>query len=326
GFAPAGFGSALIGSPDADGMVLFRSLVPGVELDLEIRGITGAAVYHHERLAPLGVTEDRHHEVALGASLRAFRGRVTDLAGNPLVRATVQLGGQILGWTDPAGEFSCFTVEEDPKTLVVAHRSAATLFLKDYVIPLDGAPVELRLEPALRVVVEVVDEAGKPVPDAVVYVLRGGFTSTTHALGDGRFETGGMSSDLVRIQTRVAGRIYLQEHDPAQPKARVVVPLHGSLTVELAAPPPAREGDYRVVLQARDAEVYLVQSAAITAAGGWRCTFPFVLPSTYLAELHYSPTQAEQAAGEEPATIAASQAVRVAPGADTEIRLAVGPG
>ena len=93
------------------GYAEFRGLVPGVSLELQVRGITGEAVYHQRTLAPLGPSEERELEVALGDGMRAFHGRVLDADGNALERATVQLGGQILDWTDEEGRFHCFVLE-----------------------------------------------------------------------------------------------------------------------------------------------------------------------------------------------------------------------
>ncbi len=314
-------GSALFARPNASGLIVFQALQPDLDLDLEIYGITGSTVYAQETLQALEPGEVRRHVVDLAQAGRLFHGRVVDAMGNPMVLAFVQLGGQILDHTDASGSFSCLVTDTEPRTLVVSHNSSATLFLPEYLIPEDGSEVELRLEPALLVVIEVVDEAGIPMPDARVDILRSGFTSNTHPLGGGRFEAQSLSAEMVRLKTRVAGREYLQDHMPAQSVARVVVPVHGSLSAEFTPPQEPGSGHYSVIILAQTTEDRIFQSKPIRAADGWRCEFPFVFPGEYEVSVNFTASPEDIAAGLESRTIGDPVTLQVEAGIKSRVKL-----
>lgn len=314
-------GSLLVARVNHEGLIVFQSLRSDVELNLEVLGITGSTPYHQELLQPLGQQEVRRHVVDLTKTGSVFRGRVTDLNGNPLVRATVQLGGQILAWTDNLGEFSCLVKETEAKTLLASHQSSATLYMPDFLVPLHGTAVELKLEPALRVTIEVIDEAGHPIADAKAFTLRGGFTTTTHSLGGGRFETGGLSSETIGIRVQVAGKTYEQDHNPADPIAEVVVPLHGSLSVEFKPPAQPGPGKYSVAIRYMNSEEWIFQSQLLSAADDWNCDFLLVYPGEYEVSAKYSPSAEEEASGLNKAAIGEMRTVRVEAGQTSQVRL-----
>jgi hypothetical protein len=286
-------GSVLFAQPDAEGLVAFRSLRSDLAMELEIYGITGDTVYHSERIAALGAEENRHVVVDLTNTGQLFRGQVTDQEGNPIVLATVQLGGQILAWTDGNGQFSCLVVETKPRTLILSARGYAILFLANFSVPQDGAATEFQLEPTLRVVIEVVDESGAPIPDADVNILQAEFATTTTSLGNGRFEASGLSSRLVKIRTVVAGRTYIQDLVPTQSTARVVIPLQGSLSLTLDPPPSAGDGSYTVMLSGDDSGELIVLNKEIREADGWTVEFPFIHPGLYRVRMLYDPSEKE---------------------------------
>jgi hypothetical protein len=286
-------GSVLFAQPDAEGLVAFRSLRSDLAMELEIYGITGDTVYHSEPIAALGAEENRHVIVDLTNAGKLFRGQVTDQKGNPIVRATVQLGNQILAWTDGNGQFSCLVVETKPRTLILSARGYAILFLANYSVPQDGAATEFQLEPTLRVVIEVVDERGTPIPDADVNILQAEFATTTTSLGNGRFEASGLSSRLVKIRTVVAGRTYTQDLVPTQSTARVVIPLQGSLSLTLDPSPSAGDGNYTVMLSGDDSGELIVLNKEIREADGWTVEFPFIHPGLYRVRMLYDPSEKE---------------------------------
>ncbi len=290
-------GTVLLAEPDGAGKVQFSSLRSDLPLHLEIIGITGNTVFHAQELTPLGAQEQRKLTVDLTDAGLHFHGRVLGPNDDPVVFATIQLGGEILDHTDGSGMFSALVVEKEPRTLVVGARGYATLFQNNYQVPRDQSSVEIRLQKSMPVKIYVVDQAGNPVPDAQVRILREKFTTTTTDLGNGVFEAGGLSADKVGLRVQVAGRSYTQDLYPAQGEARVVVPMHGGVQVELDPPTESRAGTYRIVLVAEvDGEI-LVHTREIPATGKLSATIPFVYPGTYEAELTYRPNDTEIAAG-----------------------------
>ena len=314
-------GTLLLGRPNSNDLIVFQHLRSGVELNLKITGMTGDAVFHREILKPLGPQEIRRHAIDLTQAGSLFHGRVVDHDGNPLVRATVQHGNQILAWTDNSGNFSCLVNVAEPKTMVIGHRSSATLFIHDYLLPTDGAAVEFRMQPALRVIIEVVDEAGTPIPSAVVFTQREGFTSNTHGLGDGRFECSGLPPDGVGVLVELAGRSYLQDLDTSKTTAKVVVPVHGSVVVDFHPPSPPGPGRYEVIVMAMKEQPWIVLRDNVDAAGGWSCEFPLVLPGEYEAQVDYHPSPQEQQEGMTAKTLDGQITIRIAAGQRSQIRL-----
>jgi hypothetical protein len=317
------YGHTLFARPNPDGFVSFHALKSDVAMTLEIFGITGDTVYHSETVSPLGAEENRELVVDLAQSGRHFHGRVTDLEGNAIIGATVQLGGQILAWTDGEGKFSCLVVEEKPRTLVLSANGSAARFIKDFQIPSDGSAVELKMEPALSVMINVVDEHETPIPDAEVSIIRGGFTTNTFSRGNARFEATGLSSEKVQIRTRVAGRDYFQDLLPSQSTARVVIPMQGDLTVQINSPTLQSDGEYRVVLVAKFADDVVVLSKSPTAAEGWKCHFPFVSPGVYRVSVNYDPSDVELADGMQAREVGAVGEVHIRAGANDPLSLEI---
>ncbi len=307
-------GTHIAARPDSDGVIVFQSLRSGVELNLEILGTSGDSVFHGETLKPLGRQEVRRHEIDLRQVGSIFRGRITNSDGEPLVRASVQLENQILAWTDGSGDFSCLVNESVAKTLVLGHPSYATLFIKDYLVPTDGAAVEFRLEPTRELIIEVMDESGTAINEAQVFLLREGFISTTHPRGEGRFEAKGSSSDGASVQVMVAGNVYVQKLNPGEAATRVIVPIHGSLVVNFSVPAQQGTGDYSVVLKALAKEQASALTRAVDAAGRWRCKFPLVLPGQYDVSVEYSPSPQEKEEGLSSHTVGNTVTLTINPG------------
>lgn len=278
----------------------FYALRPGVELQLEVQGITGNTAYFSESVAPLGAEEHRELEIPLDTGMVVFRGRVVDAEGRPLARAVAQLGGQILGWADEEGRFECFLAEPKTGTLLIQHIACTTLYLHDYAVPTDGREVEFRLEPARPLTVEVVDEHGTPMPQADVYTEYGGFTTNTNRIEGNRFLSQSMPAGPFVIRTLLAGRVYRQDHDPSEPTARVVVPVHARVVVHVdAASTAGRKGRFVVVLDPAGGDPASPVSAGRESEPELHIELPAVLPGAYEAVLHYHPSDDEAAAGQE---------------------------
>ncbi len=314
-------GCTLFARPNPDGVVSFHALKSNLTMDLEIFGITGNTAYYSETIAPLGAEEKREIVVDLSQTGQHFHGRVTDLEGNGIVSATVQIGGQILARTDGEGKFSSLVVEKKPGTLVLGANGFAVRFIHDYQVPPDNSAAEFKLEPALSVMIDVVDERNQTIPDAQVYILRSGFTSNTFARGNGRFEATGLSSEKVQIRTQVAGRYYFQDLLPSQSTARVVIPMHGSLTVQLQPQPESGGGSYSVILVATIDDEIIVLTQSLNAANEWKCDFPFVYPGAYEVSLNYDPTEAEIAEGKQEAQIGMPVQIQIRAGANDPLYL-----
>ena len=314
----------LCARPDAtESRVTFFALRPGVEIELRVHGITGDMVYHSQPLAPLAAGEHREMDVSLEDGMIVFRGHVRDQDGRALSRAHLQLGNQILGWTDGEGSFECFLAGPETGTLLIQHQACATQYLSDYTVPTDGAPVEFRLAPARRVEIEVVDVNGTPVPQGEVWLEHGGFITNTHRIEGNRHVARSVPETPFVLMVRLAGREYRQEHEPEVPEARFVVPVHGRVTARIdAASTTGRAGRFLLVLvpSAEDGGGSLVESRV--SAPDLRIEFGAVLPGTYGATLHYIPTADEMAAGREESESEGGSLV-VEPGKDTELRLAL---
>ncbi len=301
------------------GVATFRALAIGVPLELEVRGLTGPEVFWRQTLEPFRAGETRRIEIALGEGLVAFRGHVLDAAGAPLERATVQIDGAILGWTDENGAFSYFLVDAGPGTLVLQHEACSTLFLHDYVVPAGGQEVEFRLQPARGVTIEVVDENGDPVPEAEVWILQEGFVSNTFRIEGNRHSASSLTDNPFQIEVRLGGRKFVQVHAPDQPEARVVVPVHGSV---LARVPDmttrSRAGKMQLILQPAEGQGGEPLIASQASQPDLALGIAAVFPGSYQASLHYVPSDDELAAGRQeeqsvpvPITVQAKQRTEV---------------
>ena len=309
--------------PDEKGVALFKALRPGHALILRVTGRLDKPLYFEKVLAPLGPTEVRREVVDLGSAWRLFRGRVLDSAGAPISGASLELGPlSCMAQTDAQGEFAT-SCPEARGTLFVSHSGFATLVREDFVIPEDGAPVELRLMPERRVVITVVDTQGTPMPQAQVFAVHDGSMSPTAAMGQGRFEARGLSDLPFEITTHLAGRFYTQTHDPIAPEARVVVPLHSRLVVEWTDPleQADHEGLYTFVLRAALSGEKIVLVEALRPGGQTRCIFPRVYPAEYQLTVRYDPSDEERAAGRKEEELIAALSVKVDAGPETVARL-----
>ncbi|MEW6073244.1 MAG: carboxypeptidase-like regulatory domain-containing protein [Planctomycetota bacterium] len=302
--------------------VEFYALQPGVSLELVVYGLSGDTVYHREAVAPLAAGEQREIEVELGGALVAFRGRVLDEEGRPLNQAHVQLDNQILAWTNEDGSFLSFLPGPATGTLLLQHRNCATKYLFDYVVPTDRRPVEFRLHPARRVEIEVVDEEGSPVPQGEVWIEHGGFTTNTAHIEGNRHLAASVPDAPFVVMVDLADREYRQEHDPAVPAARVVVPVHGRLVAVVPdATTAGRRGRFVLALVAPEDASFRGVSAARDSAPGLRIELPDVLPGTYEAFLNYSPTPEEEAAAGRAEEHSAPMEVTISAGEETAIVL-----
>ncbi len=312
----------LCARPDAQtGTVAFYALRPGIELTLEVHGMSGIVVYHSERVPPLAPAEHREIEVQLETGLITFRGHVLDMDGNPLERASLNLGFEELGYTNAEGAFECFLAESRPGILLVSHVRYTTLYLADYAVPTDGQPVEFRLKPARPLTIEVVDENGTPLPGAELSLLYGEVAFFVGEIEGNRRVVPAMPDGPFEIRAILAGRGFEQPHDPAISEATVVLPVPGSaFTVLDGAITAGRTGRFGLVLRAPGLEPFHPLVEILPAAPGLRLEIPIVFPGTYQAELNYIPSNEEKAAGQErvrsePVTI------EVESGRETEVRL-----
>ena len=315
--------SFLCTPPDSQGVATFRALRDGVALELRVVGISGDMVYHGQQLPPLAQAEHREVVVPLDKSMYGFRGRVLDPDGAPLARAVVQLDGQMLGFTDDAGVFRCWLAGPKTGTLLLLHNGFATRYLRDYTVPLDGAPVEFRLDPARPLLIEVVDENGAPVPEAEVYIHTAGFTSNTHRVEGNRHRAPSMPPEPFELEARLGGREYRAAHDPALATARVVVPVQGRVVARLDAGTTAgRGGRFVLVLRPPAGVAAQPVTAGHASAPDLRLEIPAVLPGSYQASLSYEPTTAEREAGGQPMRSEAVP-VTVEAGRESEVHLAL---
>ena len=311
---------------EATGISTFLALRPGVELSLEVHGLTGETIYYSQSVAPIGIAERREIEISLESELIVFRGRVLDQKGHPLARAVVQLGGQILGFAIESGEFECFLAEPQTGTLLVQHQSCTTLLLHDYVVPIDGKPVEFRLKPAHPLTIEVVDESGAPLPQAEVFYLHDEFIANTHRLEANRFRIAAMPDGPFDIRVTLAGHTFLHRHYPPTTEARVVLPVPGRVVGLVDATTTAgRTGQFSLFLLplGDDSATPVVQVR--DSAPDLRIDLPVVFPGRYRVALQYEPSEEESAAGRKSESFDAST-IDVTAGKETVLRLGLPAG
>lgn len=322
---PDALSGSLCGNPDHMGVVSFRALRAGIELELTVGGITGTMVYHQQVVAPLAASERRDVTVDLERGMFAFRGRVLDRDGAPLSSAALQLGNQILGFTDAQGAFACWLASPQTGTLLVQHRSCATLRLGDYAVPLDGLPVEFRLAPARPLTIEVVDADGAPVPQAEVFTRFGGFITNTNRIEGNRHLASSMPDQPFEIVAFLVGREFAMQHDPALATARLVVPVLGRVAALVDdASTAGRAGEFVLVLTPTTGAAWQPSSVRRAASAGLRIEMAAVPPGSYQVTLRYVPDAAERAAGGEE-LLAAAVGVVVESGREAEVRLALPP-
>jgi len=198
------------------------------------------------------------------------------------------------------------------------HQAGSTLFLHDYVVP-DGQEVELRLRPARNVTIEVVDEAGEPVPEAEVWILQEGFITNTHRIDENRHVASSLTDNVFRIEVRVGGRKYLQEHTSDHAEARVVVPVHGSVLARVSdATTGSRPGQLLLILRPVEGQAGDALVASHVSEPRLALEIAAVLPGRYAASIQYVPTDDERAAGRQeeqsaplPITVQAKQRTEI---------------
>jgi len=189
------------------------------------------------------------------------------------------------------------------------------------VAPAGAEPVEFRLHPARRVTIEVVDEAGNPVPQAKVWIAQEGFTTNTHPIAGNRHVATSLTDNPFEIVTHLAGRVYRQEHSSQIPEARVVVPVHGSLVaIVSSAASDGLEGSLQLVLTPADTEPAEPVIETRPCAPNLRITMPAVHPGVYQASLQYEPSPEERAAGLETRSSDPVQ-VTIEAGKESQLRL-----
>jgi hypothetical protein len=173
--------------------------------------------------------------------------------------------------------------------------------------------------------IAVVDEAGAPMPQATVWILREGFTSNTHRIEGHRHLASSLGPTPLEVQVRLAGRIYAEPFTAPVPEAQVVVPVHGSASAAVPdATTAARAGQFTLVLSPPAGEQAEPVTASHASGPALRLEIGAVYPGAYEAWLEYRPSDEEREAGAGDER-SAPVPVAVEAGRETELQLDLPP-
>jgi hypothetical protein len=183
------------------------------------------------------------------------------------------------------------------------------------------------LVPEQRVEIVVVDTEGQPVPEAEVLVEYQEGVSRAASDGTGRFiATRLPANSSFSITASVGGRSYRQAHDSASSKARVVVPLHGTVVVEFSSSIHDLGGGH-VICLLKDSSPQARSSGPIVKLldheSSNELRFAHVFPGPHELLVLYKPSDSERAAGKDDRQLSDPIPVEAREGAETRVTVSV---
>jgi hypothetical protein len=171
----------------------------------------------------IGVAESRQVVLTLPGRFHRLRGRVTAASGRPVARATVMLGkDDVSRTTDDEGGFDFGAVHGQVADLRVS--SPGHAFWQAAELPLQGTPVDVRVEEGVPLRVRLRDADGRRIHGASVYACdRFGITDR----GDGEVSLAHLPLGPVRIQVFYDGTNHVFDHHTAMPEVTLRLELRG---------------------------------------------------------------------------------------------------
>lgn len=228
----------------ADGHCFFGRVRPGLPMTLFASDAYGAELH-----APESVTllpgERRLLDWTVSGTPRVVRVTVrrasdgTPVAGaivelrstDPALRESKRIPVASAPRTNAAGETECVGVFASRVSIQARHASDGAAWLLDQDVPPEGARFELALGEGRQVEVEVVDADGQPFDGCEVSLIDGPRPIVADELDDGLFQLDGVPPGLVTLQAEVGRRGFTLQHDSSLPRARIVIPRLGGLSV-----------------------------------------------------------------------------------------------
>jgi RNA polymerase sigma-70 factor (ECF subfamily) len=281
-------GGTLVFDTTQPGRWVFCDLRADVSLMLQVQDRYGT-VLHREAVPPLAASEQRALEVWVDPQPRVFAGRVLDTEGRPVVGASVLLkvaeGRGDGAPTDGEGRFRFEGFHASEVDVRVEKPGFVASTFERHPVPADGSEVEFRLSEGRSVRVRVEDERGRPVSAQVGVAGVDGAGARPILVEKGVYECSNLPEAEVELLVQVGGRTYRQVHPATLSEARVVVPVHGEVEVEVRAPVDlSEEGQEYVILRPWEGSGEEELKAPVeTDAGLARARFEAVLPGRYRA-------------------------------------------
>ncbi len=227
---------------DAKGVVRVGDLVPGVPIKVEVTDPFATFSWLYDATPRVG--EPVLIESKTSREPRTFAVIVMDAQGAPVRNASLDLdplGGErpeARGLTANTGAdgTASFSHVYAVEGLLTIHADALLKQRIDpFVFPGDGREAVVVLKSGRDVALEVVDPAGLPVPVEAAWVVHpdAGRSDGARAATDGRLVLKALPEDLVTITAKVGGEDFSMRHDARVPEARLVVPAHATLLMQL---------------------------------------------------------------------------------------------
>jgi len=312
------------------GIVRARGIRPGLPFTTQLKDTLGVVLY--EGSWTLGEGEARTLEIPLAAPLRQLEVQVTDEEGRPLedvyaeLRSpepipTTQPGdpvrvisrGASIARTDSGGRFRFDGLFAEVVDLSLRLGGFVSWRDRALRIPLDGAPVKVRMQQGHTVQLRIEDQAGRPVRRARVSIEGDRSSSEVE---DGLHRCKDLPRALLTLRVVVAGKTYELVHDTTVPEARLVVPVHGAMHVRWDFLPERSKWLHVQLTPTGTDGAALAEYVRQQPGGSREVSIPLVLPGEYRVELRSRP------GGGAPAEAVSSPAtVRVVPDATAEVVL-----
>ena len=280
---------------DGEGRLAMGGMRPGIAFTLRVFSAGGRRLFESEQ-EPLGLEERRECPIRIADALHTFRGTVLDELDRPLPGAAVHLstGGKAAGYdgdnggtsrrTDAGGRFAIPWIAAEQGLLTITRAGYLPLVLAEHSLADVDGEVTFRLTRGYTVAVRVLDEDGLELSAGRVRASAAGHDGWEgRAVGVARYELAGLPDVPVDVSLRLAGKDYVETHDPREPELTFVVPVHGSVGVAWdGANESAWQGWIMVELVPRDEELARLTYDAFGVARG-EYVFPLVLPGEYEA-------------------------------------------
>jgi hypothetical protein len=234
---------------DERGHCLFTRLRPGVPFTIRVVDATGAELRAPEQLV-LAPVERRVLEWALRGTPRVVKVAVRRAVdGTPIGAATVSIRASDapLSGTDwshqgngrianEAGEAEFTGVFSYRVSLQAARPGFGTAWLLDQFVPPEGASFEMLMAEGRTVDIEVLDADGLPCEVSDVSMIDGPLRVQAEPVEVGLHRLLDAPAGTVTLTALLGQRRYSTTHDTSQPRARIVIPRLGKLSVRWTVP------------------------------------------------------------------------------------------
>ena len=221
---------------DVAGGIDLYDLDPATPFRLEMRDTMGTAAAGLD-IQGVGPREEREVSLEVSRPGAVIRAKVTDTSGTPIRGARVSISFAKGGSGTRRPPYKATDAEGRamlPPLFAALGELCATVekagYATESIAGLDGKTLEVRLERATTVVVEVVDDSGAAVDVESVWIKEA--KGKVRPLSPGRFELAGVLPGNVEVHARFGCRDLVQRANSQETPIRFVVPRVGRLRVE----------------------------------------------------------------------------------------------